>query len=388
MTSVGQRLFVSACAGTGQTERAAQRLGARFFLPKLFEQRYVTMGDLDRAEFSLRLDEARSFTDEGWCDHWDRYAAEFEERADAELSVAPNSDVTVESLLRQAITYYAVSAFPGTSPRRLVAYQNVRRLFERFLGLRDRGWEKLPIDVADETVEGWLHLPRASGPHPLVIATNGLEGTAAEIVFALAGYEDRQAGMFVMEMPGTYAYRYPMGDRSERVYHGVIAHLAADDRVDAERIGFLGVSFGGYWAARMAATNSTLACAVASGPPTAHTFKRSRSLGVPRVMIDALLRASGESRLTHLSSTLGRLSLERRDLYRRIGIPLLVINGDSDTLVSSRDSYDLALKAPQGMLKFYEDDDHCAMGHFRQWLDLAVRWFERHLGIDTGRPCP
>ncbi len=61
-------------------------------------------------------------------------------------------------------------------------------------------------------------------------------------------------------------------------------------------------------------------------------------------------------------------------LWRRIEIPLLVINGDRDTLLGTKDSVLLATRAPRGLLKLYEDDDHCAMGHCREWLDLTFAW--------------
>lgn len=56
-----------------------------------------------------------------------------------------------------------------------------------------------------------------------------------------------------------------MQPESEAVYHRVIEHLAADQRLDADRIAMVGVSFGGYWTARLAATNNRLACAIACG---------------------------------------------------------------------------------------------------------------------------
>ena len=60
--------------------------------------------------------------------------------------------------------------------------------------------------------------------------------------------------------------------------------------------------------------------------------------------------------------------------YAHIRIPLLVINGERDTLLSTQDSVDVAAAVPQAILKLYPDDDHCAMGHYREWLDLSQAW--------------
>jgi esterase FrsA len=69
--------------------------------------------------------------------------------------------------------------------------------------------------------------------------------------------------------------------------------------------------------------------------------------------------------------------------YREIPIPLVVINGDADTLVPTEDSVDLATAAPLGELKLYPNDDRCAMGHYES-TGYATRWLRRHLA--TPRP--
>ena len=82
-----------------------------------------------------------------------------------------------------------------------------------------------------------------------------------------------------------------------------------------------------------------------------------------------------------LGRKLKALSLNER--YGQIKVPLLVINGDRDTLLSTQDSIDLAKGAQQGTLKLYPDDDHCAMGHYNDWLDLSQAWLRNHLVADA-----
>ncbi len=364
MAATPRGLFTSLCLLTGQTEHAAHRLGARFFLPQLFTLRYCSLGGLDPATFARQIDELRSFDERRWCAHWNGLAEQ-------ELA---------EGRMAEAMTYYTVSAFPGTTPRRLAAYRKARELLDELMPAVDDRAEKVVLDLAGERVEGYVRFPEGDTPGPFVIATNGLEGTIQEIMLPLARYRDRSSlGIFVMEMPGTYAYERPMTTNAPAIYDAVIEHFAADPRVDAERIGFFGISFGGYWAARMAATNRRLACAVACGAPADHTFGPTGGVGVPRIVVDALMKVTGTRHLPGLTHALRRLSLGKADLYRQITIPLLVINGANDTLVSTKDSIDLALKAPGGLLKLYEGDDHCAMAHLDDWLGLSVAWLEHQL---------
>jgi esterase FrsA len=51
-----------------------------------------------------------------------------------------------------------------------------------------------------------------------------------------------------------------------------------------------------------------------------------------------------------------------------------VTNGDTDTLLSTRGSIDLALGARESTLRLHPDDDHCGMGHHREWLALSQQW--------------
>lgn len=67
-------------------------------------------------------------------------------------------------------------------------------------------------------------------------------------------------------------------------------------------------------------------------------------------------------------------ALSIRDRLQHISIPLLAINGDHDTLLSIRDTVELAQGATRGTLPHYSDDDHCAMRHYRLWLDHSQHW--------------
>jgi esterase FrsA len=281
----------------------------------------------------------------------------------------------------KAITYYQVSAFPGHDTHRMQAYWRSRHLFDTLIDALAPTLsliiEHVDIPVAGgDTVRGYLIVPPGPGPHPVVLTTNGLEGTAQELAIPQLRYRDSGMAMFLMEMPGSYAYTDPMRPESEAVYHQVIEHLAADERLDANRIALVGVSFGGYWTARLAATNDRLACAIACGAPTHRSF-HGGALGTPQIILHALAKTVGAAHPIDLVGKLRALSI--RDLYPDITIPLLVINGDHDTLMSTQDSVDLADAAADGTLLLYPDDDHCAMGHYRQWLDYSQQWLLDHL---------
>jgi esterase FrsA len=180
-----------------------------------------------------------------------------------------------------------------------------------------------------------------------------------------------------MEMPGTYSYREPLSPASEGVYSKVIDFLAADPRVDADRLGMIGFSFGAYWSTRMAAVEPRLKVAVANGAPTHRSFGPLASVGMPEIMMSTFRDTIAATSMADMSRKLTELSLAQH--YRNIQIPLLVINGAHDTLISTQDSIDIAIGAPHAQLVLYDGDDHCAMGHAEQWSELSMRFVRDHL---------
>ena len=433
LPELAKRVMVSAAAMTHTTERAARRFGVAPFLPKLHADRFTQLGGIPAEEFGAQLAGCRSFEDAQWAGYWEGFAQQHLARADAALSrlggpgaqqlLDPDGAVDVISLgdllapavtiladrgpapdpdtvqrfcaehpavsdaavaldgLIKAMVYEFAAAWPGWSPHRLRAYERSHRLGEILLTALAPAmgvtFETLRIPVGGETVRGYLMLPLGDEPVPTVLVTNGLEGNLAEALVPLLAYRDSGMGTFVMEMPGTYSYREPLSPASENVYSKVIDFLAGHPGVDAERIGMIGFSFGGYWSTRMAAVEPRLKVAVSNGALTHRSFGALASFGTPEIIVSTLRNTTGATSMADMSRKLAKLSLAQH--YRNIGIPLLVINGSHDTLISTQDSIDLAIGAPQAQLVLYDGDDHCAMGHAEEWSELSTRFLREHL---------
>jgi esterase FrsA len=431
---LASRLMVTACAMTRTTERAAHRFGVAPFLPRLHADRFTQLGGIPDEEFRRQLAGCRSFEDARWAGYWEGFAQQHLARADAALSrlggpttrelldpsaaidlialgdllapamtifadrgPAPDPDavqrfctehpaasdagIALDALIK-AMVYEFAAAWPGWSPHRLRAYERSHRLSEVMLTALAPAmgvtFETLHIPVGGgDTVRGYLMLPSGSAPVPTVLVTNGLEGTLAEALVPLLAYRDSGMGTFVMEMPGTYSYREPLSPASEAVYSTVIDFLTAHPGVDADRIGMIGFSFGGYWSTRMAAVEPRLKVAVSNGALTHRSFGMLSSFGTPEIIVSTLRETTGATSMADMSRKLAKFSLAHH--YRNIEIPLLVINGSNDTLISTQDSIDLAIGAPHAQLVLYDGDDHCAMGHAEEWSELSTRFLRDHL---------
>lgn len=284
--------------------------------------------------------------------------------------------------LIKVITYKLAAAWPGWTPQRLRAHAESRRLCdvvtEALAPAMGLSIEHLGIPLpGGDVVEGAAVFPLGVQSSPIVLYAKGLEGTVAESLLPALKYRSYGLAMFIMEMPGTYTYQQPLTVGAENSYRAVIDRLIADRRVDPNRIGMLGLSFGAYWAARMAAVDPRVRAVVANGAPSDRTFRPSGAIGTPEIMMWTMANTMHASSPVDLLKKLRALSL--KDRYARMTAPLLVINGATDTLASTRDSIDIATYAPNALLKLYPDDDHCAMGHATEWWDFSIRFLADHL---------
>lgn len=437
-----KRAAVTACALTHTTDRVAARLGVAPFLPRLFVDRFTHLGGFSDAQFRDQLAQCRTFDDAGWASHWQGIAREQLLRADEALSrlggpptqqlVDPDVNVDVRALgellapavtiladrgavadpdavaefcrqqpesadaaealdaLIKALIYEFAASWPGFSPHRLRAYRRMDRLTEVLITALAPAMGltvdvvRIPSDGID-VVRGFLLLPEGAAHVPTVLITNGLEGSIVEALLPMLAQRDGNLGLFVMEMPGTYGYSAPLTvPGAEAAYTKVIDYLVAEPRVDADRIGMFGASFGAYWSTRMAAVDDRLKAVVSNGPPADRSFGTLSSVGMPEIMVWTLLNTLGAKNPIDLLHKLSDFALI--ELCSKISAQLLVINGACDTLVDTRDSIDIAVAAPNALLALYAGDDHCAMGNAEHWSQLAARFLRDHLSDPISEP--
>lgn len=290
----------------------------------------------------------------------------------------------------KSVAYLFQASWPGRTPNRDVAYAMSTRLFDIIL---DSCASPLNVRILrhvlkshNEEVTIYGLRPNsadagkpAEASLPGVLVTNGLEGTNAESILPfLRSGRLNEAASFFMEMPGTYAYKAPMSlGVTDGIYADAISFIQSLDFVDGSRIGMMGLSFGGNWATRMAITDNRLKAVVVNGAPLRRSLRPSSAFGMPQIIVDAPSRAVGANAL-NLSTKLSALAPSMEEL-RSIPCPELAINGDTDTLLDTRDTIELAELAPNSLLKLYQDDDHCAMSHVREWIDLSIGWMQKHL---------
>ncbi|KAI5456812.1 Alpha/Beta hydrolase protein [Mariannaea sp. PMI_226] len=432
--------FVTLLTATRTTEFVARVTGVRTFLPLLSTKRFGTVGGIDEPVLIRQMDACKSFKDAEWTKYWIAFANEQLQLLDNELETAnlepsrawfdrksqpspattaflsrgaaamtqtslgtsinpdslpphiprenKSSCVALSALLK-AVAYCFVAAWPGRTPARKKAYHMCERLFDVLLDVvaptLNLTVERHIVNTNGEEVKVYALLPNASlGSDeitlPGILVTNGLEGTNVESMATVLRTKAIVSGVwFFMEMPGTYAYKEPMSEASsQQVYRDVLSFIASHKSVDESRLGMFGISFGGNCTTRMAIADKRLKAVVINGAPLARSLRPSASFGMPEVIVQTLSHVFGAKTLLGLKSSLHALTPSRADI-ERIQCPVLAINGECDTLISTEDTIDLAAWVPNSKLCLYPNDDHCAMEHIGEWLELGSQWLEEHL---------
>ena len=438
LPSIARDICVTLLSSTHTTNWAAYFTGATPFLPALFASRFCLLGGIDVPTFASQLKACSTFDDAAWAKYWSALAAAHLDAiaADDDLcahswvhsitsdgcdNAAPSKQLQ-EALARgarlltdagplrngidalaidphaspsqvsayqavdhmlKAMTYYFCAAWPGKRPKRQEAYVQSKRVFDVLLDgvAAPLGFmvERHTVQTHDESICMYAILPlRHKGDRlPAIFIGNGLEGTNQEVLIPMLriyGNAAPQTAFFFAEMPGTYAYAQPMAPGlTENIYRDLFTHVLQHHAVDATKFGIHGLSFGAHWATRMLLCDDRIRAAVINGAPIKRTFGMSGVLGVPEIMTQALANASGATNPLALLFKLRALSLEKSQLAV-IQVPVLVINGDNDTLCSTQDSIDLADSVDKATLQLYPNDDHCAMAHYEEHMRLSYQY--------------
>ncbi len=214
--------------------------------------------------------------------------------------------------------------------------------------------EVVHIPFEGKEITGYMRLPKgATGPVPLVIAVNGLDSRKEDLTESFGAILPSGIGFLAVDGPGTGQAPIKVSETSERMLSKVIDYAQSRPEIDKNRIALHGVSWGGYWATKMAIVErSRLRGASAQSPPVDMFFQKdflmNHLLGNREYLFDqvpALMNIlEGVHSLNEMGDYLPKMSLVHQGLLGKPMAPMLVIAGVLDTQVPIEDEYLLLSK--------------------------------------------
>jgi alpha-beta hydrolase superfamily lysophospholipase len=238
------------------------------------------------------------------------------------------------------------------------------------------GVERVRVPHRDGTLTGWLCLPTTGTARATVIVWGGLSGWGAAYLTVADAYTARGLACLLAEGPGQGESRLRYGLYvDERVTDGFarFVDLAETDPRLGGPVGLQGVSFGGLFAAHLAAEDPRVAAVVVNGAPAAPTVPEFRTA---REQMAAVVGTDDPGRVAEVIHSL-RFDPEKH----RISCPLLLLHGGQDPLARYEDQEPFlrAADPATSTVRIWPDGEHTLYNHAAERDALTGDWFTDHL---------
>ncbi len=284
----------------------------------------------------------------------DEWAAAFMHVADRYFNEAKTLEKTDAAHANadyiRAWRIYSFGRWPiPASPGKQRSYANALEAFRAHARFWDPPLEVVRIPFEGSEIIGYLRLPKnAKGPVPLVIAVNGLDSRKEDLSESFAAILPYGIGFLAVDGPGTGQAPIKVSETADRMLSRVIDYVQSRPEVDKNKIAMHGVSWGAYWAAKMAIVErARLRGASAQSPPVDKFFQKdflmSSLVGNREYLFDqapALMSIlEGVKSLDEMAAFLPRMSLAKQNLLGKPTTPMLILAGVLDTQVPISDIY-------------------------------------------------
>src|SRR5215467_7405027 len=271
-----------------------------------------------------------------WAAEWSRVAQPYEDAGakheqDGRLEEA-------RAAYMQAYTYYATGRYPVPhTPGKMQCFRKSLELYERAGRYFGPPLERIEIPYGDKTIPAYVRFRRDGAKHPVVINFGGIDGFKAEAFEYEEAMHRVRLTTCAIDMPGVGESPVKASTTADSLFSAVIDCLEKRSEVDSKRIGMVGRSFGGYWAAKMAFVEAKrLRASVVWGGGVHYFFQENwlrESTNAESYLMDHdIARCSifGVKNVEELLRLWPSLSLKTQGWLEKPSCPMLIVNGKDD----------------------------------------------------------
>lgn len=281
----------------------------------------------------------------------DEWASAWSQVADKYMKQAQNASSKEQAgeLYKKAWRLYFFGQWPApTSKGKELAYQKALDAYLKYTKTLDIPLEVVKIPFEGKEIVAYMRLPKnANANHkvPMIMAVSGLDSRKETVADSYSQILQHGVGIFVLDGPGTGQAPIKASTTADRMFSVALDYLEKRPEVDNKRIIFSGVSFGAYWATKMAILEKDrLLGSVAQSPPVHVTFDAKfveKKLSTPEYLFDYLPASinvyEGVTNLEQLLAYVPKMSLKDQNLLNRPTTQMLVLAGAKDSQVLLED---------------------------------------------------
>ena len=301
------------------------------------------LGGLDPVDVAQALELVKTRDRDDWANGWSQVAERYMEQGRLAGS-AVSAAVAYKKAWR--LFYFAQWPVPN-SPGKSRAYERGLQAYLKYAESMDPPMEVVKIPFEGKTITAYMRFPKqATETVPMILAISGLDSRKETVADSYEQILGKGVGFLAVDSPGTGQAPVKVNANAERMFSAVLDYLSQHPRVDRSRIIVSGVSFGGYWASKLAITEKDrLLGSVAQSPPVdeffSERFMREGTMGNREYLFDlapAFINVfEGANTVDDLARLMPAMSLKAQNLLNKPTVPMLVVTGAKDTQVPISD---------------------------------------------------
>lgn len=367
----------------------------------------VAMAEIDEVCERLKLRQAEP---DAWREEWCAMAARLEERA--EVAARSGHERTAGNAYLRAGMYYFTGerfVYPGEEKRSIG--EHAIRCQQAGLLRRHPNIERVEVPFDDTTLPALFMKTSVSRPKgrraPTVVVFDGMDNCKEmSVLFCGLEFAARGWNTLAIDGPGQGESLRLRGLYARHDYEvagsAALDYLLQRDDVDPDAVVVLGYSFGGYYAARVAAFETRYAAGVAFAALHWDLAAFQREI-LRRQLADPKATAQSAFHFAWIMGCLGdpEAAIRKAEQFSLAGVaeqitmPFLVVHGEDDKVVpvaAARKLYE-ELGSSRRELKIFTADEggagHCCVDNRPVGVDYIADWIADTLAvlaIAAGRP--
>jgi len=346
---------------------------------------------IDAAIATEAIERLASLDPAHWADVWTSAGAPFEARARAAEAAGATDEARANYLL--AYGFYHVARFPTPiHPAKYAAYLRSIEMFRAAGRFFSPPLEVISVpftgrrDGDDADVTFYVRRRKAATPAPVLIRCGGVDTWKEE----RNDYNDAciEAGFAQINIDGPGVGQAPLAGSvdAERMYLPMLDWIRTQPDLDAERVIFIGMSYGGYWATKLAHCYPERFIGVVNwGGGVDRFFSREwseKSINASSYLMDlgaARARTTGDATYEeYIDRVDGSFSLMKQGWLDKPHAPMLIVNGRHDEQVPFDDMLILLEHGAPKTARFFPGGH---MGYGPNTFPTVLAWLKQTAGL-------
>ncbi|MEF8814113.1 MAG: alpha/beta hydrolase [Halovenus sp.] len=310
-------------------------------------------------------------------------------RNEADLAASVSDDVVARRRYRESVVYYAVADW--LTPDWEGAQENYDRMipaFDRYRSLTNPHIENIELPYETGSLYAYFRLPESSDPpFPAVVIVQGNDSVKelmtpferAAIDRGLATLTIDQAGWGESGLTGN---RFNSLDDLGNSATIAADFLADDERIDVDRIGLFGISYGALLAPLSAGLEPRFSAVVGLGGPIFHPGRIEDIWNaVPELMVRRSYRFTGTQNREELINWTENIIDEVYDTLHSVTCPAKIVHDGSDQHVPLDDAHRLSREiGDNASMKIVPRGNHmCTDTLSRNVVPYMCNWLRKTL---------